>query len=296
MIDGLDIGRARIVVDLDGSMRQPSDSEADVYLTRAHAPPRPWVTVADPQAEQSRLAAAEARQPVAAAMVLRLLRSNETLDATSALERESLVYSTLLGGAEFAHWLSARRPDTPAVAATPLRIERQADALTLWLDDPATMNAMSAATRDALCDALDACLLDPTRPSVTLRSAAKVFSTGGLLAEFGTSRDLALAHLIRTQQSVAARLLRLGHRARAVIEGAAIGSGIEIGAAAQRVTATAAAWFQLPEIAMGLIPGAGGTVTIPRRIGRHRAAWMMLGGRRLSARTALSWGLVDQLA
>lgn len=296
MIDGLDIDRARVVVDLDGSMRQPSDIDADIYLTRAHAPPRPWVMVADPQAERSRLAAAEARQPVAAAMLLRLLRSSETLDVTSALERESLVYSTLLGSAEFARWLAARPVDIPMIAEPPVRIERQADAITLWLDDPATMNAMSAAMRDALCDALDTCLLDPTRPTATLRGAGRVFSTGGLLAEFGTSRDLALAHLIRTQQSVAARLLRLGQRARAVIEGAAIGSGIEIAAAAQRVTATAAAWFQLPELAMGLVPGAGGTVTIPRRIGRHRAAWMMLGGRRLSARTALDWGLVDELA
>jgi enoyl-CoA hydratase/carnithine racemase len=47
---------------------------------------------------------------------------------------------------------------------------------------------------------------------------------------------------------------------------------------------------------MGLIPGAGGTVSISRRIGRQRTAWMVLTGRRINARTALEWGLVDELA
>ena len=46
---------------------------------------------------------------------------------------------------------------------------------------------------------------------------------------------------------------------------------------------------------MGLIPGAGGTVSIARRIGRQRTAWMVLTGRRITARTALEWGLVDAL-
>jgi enoyl-CoA hydratase/carnithine racemase len=44
---------------------------------------------------------------------------------------------------------------------------------------------------------------------------------------------------------------------------------------------------------MGLVPGAGGTVSIPRRIGRHRCAWMALTGATVDAETALDWGLVD---
>ena len=53
--------------------------------------------------------------------------------------------------------------------------------------------------------------------------------------------------------------------------------------------------FQLPEITMGLIPGAGGTVSITRRIGRQRTAYMALSARRINAQTALAWGLVDAL-
>jgi len=51
----------------------------------------------------------------------------------------------------------------------------------------------------------------------------------------------------------------------------------------------------LPEVSLGLIPGAGGTVSLPRRVGRHRAAWLALTGRTIDAATALAWGLVDEL-
>jgi enoyl-CoA hydratase/carnithine racemase len=47
---------------------------------------------------------------------------------------------------------------------------------------------------------------------------------------------------------------------------------------------------------MGLVPGAGGTVSIPRRIGRHRMAWMAITGEVVDAETALAWGLVDEVS
>ena len=54
--------------------------------------------------------------------------------------------------------------------------------------------------------------------------------------------------------------------------------------------------IRLPEIAMGLIPGAGGTVSITRRIGRWRTAYLALSGLPIDAPTALDWGLVDEIA
>ena len=54
--------------------------------------------------------------------------------------------------------------------------------------------------------------------------------------------------------------------------------------------------FWLPELSLGLVPGAGGTVSLPRRIGRQRTAWLALSGRAIDAQTALDWGLVDELA
>ena len=53
--------------------------------------------------------------------------------------------------------------------------------------------------------------------------------------------------------------------------------------------------FRLPEVAMGLIPGAGGTASLPRRIGRRRTAWMALTGQPVDVDTAARWGLVDRV-
>ncbi|CNJ87542.1 enoyl-CoA hydratase%2C EchA8_4 [Mycobacterium tuberculosis] len=54
--------------------------------------------------------------------------------------------------------------------------------------------------------------------------------------------------------------------------------------------------FGLPELSLGLIPGAGGTVSVTRRIGRWRTAYLVLSGRLIDAATALDWGLVDAVS
>jgi enoyl-CoA hydratase/carnithine racemase len=64
---------------------------------------------------------------------------------------------------------------------------------------------------------------------------------------------------------------------------------------AKRFTAAPGAWFQLPELAMGVLPGAGGCVSLTRRIGRQRTALLILSGKRITARTALGWGLIDAI-
>jgi enoyl-CoA hydratase/carnithine racemase len=79
------------------------------------------------------------------------------------------------------------------------------------------------------------------------------------------------------------------------LHGACVGAGIELPAYARRVVASPGTRFLLPEVAMGLIPGAGGTVSIPRRIGRWRTLFLALSGDVVDAATALSWGLVDEI-
>jgi enoyl-CoA hydratase/carnithine racemase len=79
-----------------------------------------------------------------------------------------------------------------------------------------------------------------------------------------------------------------------VVHGTAAGSGVELAAFAGRVVAHPEARFVLPELGLGLVPGAGGTVSLTRRIGRHRTAWMALTGRAIDVPTARSWGLVDE--
>jgi enoyl-CoA hydratase/carnithine racemase len=154
---------------------------------------------------------------------------------------------------------------------------------------------MTARMRDALYEALVNVLEDPGAPRLTLQADGRCFSVGGALDEFGANRDLAQAHIIRMQRSCALILYRLGARASVRLNGACIGSGIEIAAAAAHRQATANLVVRLPELRMGLIPGAGGTVTLARAIGRHRLFWLALSAFRLGATQARDWGLVHDL-
>ena len=86
------------------------------------------------------------------------------------------------------------------------------------------------------------------------------------------------------------------HKVVAFVHGACVGSGIELPAFAARVVAAPDTRIWLPELSLGLVPGAGGTVSLPARIGRHRTALLALTGTPIDAPTARSWGLVDELA
>lgn len=287
-----------IGVDRAGAMPAIVTDDFDLLLTSAADAPRPWVTVSarDFDAQVEQLTVAASANPLAATIAAQVLRLTAKLPMADALAVESFAYSSLLGGGEFARWRStAKIGDGAATPTDPVKIERTGDRITLTLNDPADRNAMTAAMRDALYEALANALDDPTQPEVVLRGAGKCFSTGGALPEFGTARDLAEAHAVRTLHSCARALDALGPRATVRLHGACVGSGIEVAAAAHRRIATSDAWFQLPELSMGLIPGAGGTATVARAIGRHRTLWMLLSGKRVGAAQACDWGLIHAI-
>ena len=121
------------------------------------------------------------------------------------------------------------------------------------------------------------------------------FCSGGDLDEFGTATDVTVAHLIRLERSVAARIARCRDRVSVHLHGACVGAGVELPAFAGAVSAEPDTMMSLPELRMGLVPGAGGTVGITRRIGRWRTAYLALRGEPLDAATACDWGLVDQV-
>jgi enoyl-CoA hydratase/carnithine racemase len=174
-------------------------------------------------------------------------------------------------------------------------VERDGAELQITLDRPEVRNAYDAATRDHLVAALQLAVADRTILRVALRGNGPAFCSGGDLDEFGSATDHAAAHLIRTGRSAAWWLHRCSDKVTAHLHGACVGAGIELPAFAGRVCAAADTRIQLPEVGMGLVPGAGGTASIPRRIGRHRSAWMAITGAAVSAATALTWGLVDEL-
>lgn len=293
-----DIQAVRIGVDRTGALQVFDATQFDLLLTSAAAAPAPWVTISPERLEAhvEQLAGAAREWPVAATILCRVLRLSEGLPFAAALDIESFAYSALLGGAEFARWRKQRRPQAVRETdETMVLVEREADIVTLTLNQPQAQNAMTAAMRDALHAALANVLDDPSAPQMVLRGAGKCYSTGGALGEFGTATDLAQAHVVRTLRSCAALIDRLGERASVRLHGACVGSGLEVPAAAVHRFATADAWFQLPELRMGLIPGAGGTASVARAIGRHRTAWMLLSGKRIDVRMALAWGLVHEI-
>ena len=259
---------------------------------------REFDAVVTDAATAEQLAAAVRQAPLAATVLVQLLRASEGLPLQAALLAESLAYSTLQAGPEYRAWLQAHRAPAPAAhgdCGPAVTLERSEDRLQLALNRPSLRNAMTVEMRDALVEALELVLADDSIRAVELRGVGKCFSTGGDLTEFGSAPDPATAHLVRSLALPGRLLARCAGRVTVQVHGACVGSGIEFPAFAGRIVATADAWFQLPELKFGLIPGAGGTVSIARRIGRQRLAEWVLSGRRIDARTALAWGLVDAI-
>jgi hypothetical protein len=237
------------------------------------------------------------RHPMASTALVQVLRQSLTVSIEQALILESLTYSSLQHGAEFMDWLKDRatpKPQAQAQGIEPVVLcDRQDANLTVTLNRPAKHNAFSATVRDGLTEALLLACADTSIKRVTLKGAGPSFCAGGDLEEFGEARNAAVAHLTRTTRSPGRLIYRLGDKVHARLHGACIGAGIEMTAFAKRVVARDDAFFALPEVGFGLVPGAGGTVSIPRRIGTHRTALLGLSGQRIDAALALDWGLID---
>ena len=148
--------------------------------------------------------------------------------------------------------------------------------------------------RDDLLECLELALVDG-RVQIHMTGRGASFCSGGDLCEFGLAREPVASHLVRLESSVAWRLHLCARRLRVALHGACVGAGAELAAFAHQVSAHRDTFLRLPELGMGLLPGAGGTVSIPRRIGRWRAAYLMLSGQTIGALTAAEWGLVDEV-
>lgn len=246
--------------------------------------------------ELEKVLAAIAKFPVASQTLVQLLRHNEDNSITNGLFAESLAYSTLQHGAEFLNWLQQHRRKPVAVEKSPpIVIERDGHRLTLTLNRPRRRNAWSVEMRDALTEALEIAESDKTIQSIQIDANGPCFSAGGDLDEFGLARDAATAHMVRSIRNPGRLMSRLDDRISAHLHGACVGAGIEIPAFAKHLTARSDTFFLLPELSMGLIPGAGGTASILRRIGRQRLGFMAIAGIRIDPQRALRWKLIDEI-
>jgi enoyl-CoA hydratase/carnithine racemase len=271
---------------------------ATFTLTEDDTDDRRAVTVPSIDSAIAELAARVDRWPLAAAVCDDVLRSVDPAGpALPGVVTESLAYSTLQAGPEFARWLAERGAAAMPDIADPVRANRDGNTLRIAFNRPLRHNAFSTDARAALLEALTVAQLDPSIDEVVLTGNGPSFCSGGDLAEFGTFSDPASAHLARTRYSPAlvldALTARLGQACRAEVHGQVLGSGLEMAAFCGRVQAAPDSVFGLPELSLGLIPGAGGTVSVTRRIGRWRTAYLVLSGRTVDTDTALAWRLVD---
>lgn len=276
-----------------GCLPEAAYAACDVLLTENAAADRPFT--APPgglQAGLDALVAAISANPVAATTLALLLRSTAGLSVPAGLVAESAAYSALQDGAEFRRWRTGRPARTPEAELERIRLERSGTDLRIVMARPARRNAVDWRMRDALAGALADAVREP-RLRVELAGDGPDFCSGGDLDEFGSRPDPACAHIVRLARSPALLLHQLADRTTARLHGWCLGAGIELPAFADRVVATSDTRIALPELSLGLIPGAGGTVSLTRRIGRWRTTFLALSGTCLTAADALAWGLVD---
>jgi enoyl-CoA hydratase len=176
-----------------------------------------------------------------------------------------------------------------------LRYEKRGPVAIVTLDRPQVLNAYDVAMRDDLHAVLGAADEDPAVRVLVLRGRGRAFSSGGDLREFGSALSPLVARTVRWRRDVWGRLLGLRAVTIAAVHGYAVGGGMEMALLCDLCVAAADACFALPETGLGMIPGVGGTQTVARDAGLARALDVVLTGRRLAARDALTAGLVTRV-
>ncbi|MFM0376361.1 3-hydroxyacyl-CoA dehydrogenase NAD-binding domain-containing protein [Paraburkholderia strydomiana] len=155
--------------------------------------------------------------------------------------------------------------------------------------DHAPVNALSADVRRGLLAAIEAADSDPSVQAVLIVGAGRNFIAGADIREFGKPP------VPPSLPDVCNRIEACTKPVVAAIHGAALGGGLEVALAAHYRLAVDGAKLGLPEVQLGLLPGAGGTQRTPRLIGAQAALDLMLSGRHANAQEALVLGLVDRL-
>ena len=173
-------------------------------------------------------------------------------------------------------------------ATGPVRLERDDEIALAVLDHP-PVNALSAAVRDGLRDALVAVAGDPSLAALVLIGAGDNFVAGGDIGALGSRPGGATMREINRLIEDSAKPVI------AALQGAAMGGGLEMTLAAHGRNAARTLRCGLPEVKLGILPGAGGTQRLPRLVGFARALELVAIGETLGADEALAIGLVDRV-
>jgi 3-hydroxyacyl-CoA dehydrogenase len=170
-----------------------------------------------------------------------------------------------------------------------VRIETDGDVAVVVIDNP-PVNAFAAPVRAALLAAIEKLDADPAAKAIVLHGAGRNFVAGADLREFDREPVGPLLY------EVLGRVESCSKPVVAALHGATLGGGAECALASHYRCASADLQFGLPEVKVGLLPGAGGTLRLPRLVGVKRALDMMTSGDPINAATARELGIVDRIA
>ncbi|MFN3293497.1 MAG: enoyl-CoA hydratase/isomerase family protein, partial [Gemmobacter sp.] len=169
-----------------------------------------------------------------------------------------------------------------------VRLERDGNVAILVIDSP-PVNALGAAVRQGLAAGLDRALADPGVGAIVIRAEGRTFPAGADISEFGKPpADPWLPDLCNRIEASPRPVV-------AALHGTALGGGLELALAAHWRIALASARVGLPEVSLGILPGAGGTQRTPRLIGAAAALDLMISGQPVGAVQALAMGLLDEV-
>jgi 3-hydroxyacyl-CoA dehydrogenase len=167
-------------------------------------------------------------------------------------------------------------------------VRRDGGIAVITIDNP-PVNALSNAVRAGLIAALDQARDDAGVHAVVLACAGRTFIAGADITEFDKpSKPPSTTDVVETLDAMSKPVV-------AALHGTALGGGLEIALGCHFRVAAPATRLGLPEIKLGLIPGAGGTQRLPRLIGMAKALPMILSGEPIGAKPALEYGLVDKI-
>ena len=170
---------------------------------------------------------------------------------------------------------------------SPVSYELVDDIGVITVDNP-PVNALSHAVRQGLDDAIQAARQDASRV-VLILCAGRTFIAGADITEFGKPpREPHLPDLCNTIEASPKPVV-------AALHGTALGGGLEVALSCHYRSAVPGAKLGLPEVKLGLLPGAGGTQRLPRLIGATAALDLIISGNPVDARRAASLGLVDRV-
>jgi 3-hydroxyacyl-CoA dehydrogenase len=158
----------------------------------------------------------------------------------------------------------------------------------ITVDSP-PVNALSAPVRAGVADGVARAVADPAVAAIVLICTGRTFFAGADITEFGKPP---ISPSLRDLQDIVEASPK---PVVAALHGTALGGGLELALVAHWRVADPAAKAGLPEVKLGLLPGAGGTQRLPRLVGVETALEMIAGGEPISARAALELGLIDEI-